>query len=186
MERRLFIAVEIPTDSMLIEHVATLQKLTRNDKIKWVELHNLHITLRFIGETPESLLKPIIKSLQNLSETYVSFECTLAKLGIFGSSYNPRVIWLGISGKEHFQALSLKINQALQLAGIEMDSRPFVPHLTLGRINQCNDKNNLREVVEKMSGGFKKEIKVEAFHLIESKLTPKGPIYTKLHSIPLK
>ena len=185
MERRLFIAIDIPPDPLLSSHVGEMRRLTQFDKIKWVELHNLHITLRFIGETPESLLKPIIGALQKLRGAYPRFDCTLGKLGICGSSYNPKVIWMGLSAKEHFTAVSLLINQALLEAGIAMDNRPFVPHLTLGRINHCNDKNNLRNTIETKSGAYERIIRVEAFHLIESKLTPKGPVYTKLHSVLL-
>ncbi len=185
MGRRLFVAIDIPADPPLIEFVSTLKQLTKFDKIKWVELHNLHITLRFIGDTPEFFLAPILQYLQLLSGTEPSFNSTLGKMGIFGSAYDPKVIWLKISNQDAYSSLALKINSHLQLAGIVLDTRPFVPHLTLGRINHCSDKKNLRAVVEEMSDAYEKIIQVKEFHLIESTLTPKGPIYTKLLTVPL-
>ena len=114
-----------------------------------------------------------------------AFHCSIFKLGVFGSSYQPKVIWLGVSEKEKFQEISLHINKALLKAGIALDSRPLVPHITLGRIKRCNDKNNLRSVVEKKSGLYDREILISSFHLIESHLTSKGPIYKKLQTMNL-
>ena len=93
------------------------------------------------------------------------FDMVLEGLGVFGSSYDPRVIWYGIRDETQIFNLADNIFSELEGIGIKRDRQNFVPHLTIGRIN------------EKQKPGLIQTIRVEEFYLIESILEPTGPVY---------
>jgi len=94
--KRIFAAVKIEPSKQLLELYDELKSSCKFDRINWVEPHNMHITLKFFGETEESIIGNIHKNLEGIAENYEPFEITLKNIGIFGSYYKPRVIWIGI------------------------------------------------------------------------------------------
>ena len=94
--KRLFAAIKIHPEKAFLDQLHLLENQLRHEKIKWVEDHNIHITLKFFGETEENKILEINSVLQSIADKTNSFELSLQKLGIFGSSYNPKVIWAGI------------------------------------------------------------------------------------------
>ena len=110
---------------------------------------------------------------------------TLGGTGIFGSTYQPRVIWLKINDSNGFQTLAGKINEAILPLGFIPDRQNFVPHLTLGRINFLNDKKYFQDIINKYKTFSSEPQMVSEYHLFESKIKPTGPEYTIIKTNPI-
>ena len=183
--RRLFAAIKVnPSEEFLSRYFALKRNLAK-EKIKWVEPENIHITLKFFGETPDHHIPGISIALQEASRKNNPFGFSIINTGIFGSSYHPKVIWFGIEPTNKIIQLSSCIFSALERIGIEKDRQNFVPHLTIGRIKTLEDKAFFQKVMVQYRDGFIQKEEVSEFHLIESQLSPKGPRYAVIESYPL-
>lgn len=168
-----------------MQHYYSLKKPLREEKIKWVDPGNVHLTLKFFGETPESNIPLISASLDQAARETPAFGFDIRDTGIFGSRYQPRVIWLGIVPHEDIVILAENIFGRLAAAGIPRDRQNFVPHLTLGRIKFLEDKKTFRQVIGKHGQVYIQKEEVKEFHLFESILRPQGPLYSILETYKL-
>lgn len=177
--KRLFIAA-VPETNVLRNHLEAVKHDFEGALFgKWVEPHNLHLTLKFLGDTDVVLIPQIIASLQDLfGENFTPL--AFAGLGAFPSVHSPRVLFASLSsGGDILIKLSKDINARLFEIGIPAEKKAFRPHFTLCRPKEFNF-HNFSEAIEKYdkfnfgtSPGF-------SVVLFESQLTKSGPIYTKL------
>jgi len=183
--QRLFAAIKVIPEVKLLSNYRELKSLLHNDKITWVGEQNIHITLKFFGDTPESDIPTIINILSQVASGHHPFVLNLESIGIFGSSYNPRVIWLGIKEPESVNALAEDILNTLDKSGYPRDDQHFRPHLTIGRVKMLKFKKDFQNIINRFKSTYFQEVQVNSFELFESKLTPQGPIYTKLQTFYL-
>ncbi|MDX1415257.1 MAG: RNA 2',3'-cyclic phosphodiesterase [Candidatus Promineifilaceae bacterium] len=182
---RAFVAIQLPRSVRNeLERVnESLAVQLPRGSVRWVKPERMHLTLRFLGDTVVSKLPPIYAILDQTAAQHQTFALNLHQLGCFPNCKRPRVIWAGIQGQlDAASALKQDLDQALLTLGWEQEQRPFRPHLTLGRVK---DSRKLRAVnwnveVQKLS------LPVDSMHLVESKLTPDGPIYTIRHTSRLR
>ncbi|RLD53588.1 MAG: RNA 2',3'-cyclic phosphodiesterase [Bacteroidetes bacterium] len=180
--KRLFAAIKVaPSEAFLARYYA-LKKNLENEKIKWVDPENIHITMKFFGETPEHHIPAISIALKEAAHQTPHFNYEIQHTGIFGSSYKPRVIWFGIQPHDDIVRLSESIFSELEKIGIEGDRQNFVPHLTIARIKELEDKQFFQKVIDKYREGFIQKEEVNKFHLFESRLSPAGPRYSIIDS----
>jgi 2'-5' RNA ligase len=179
--KRLFIAVNVELLNNFKALTQQLQLDLRNDNIVWVKNNLEHLTLRFLGETPESKIEPIVNVLENSANATQPFELQLDKLGVFGSKYSPETLWLGFSDFSLFQNLFEKVEKELCALGFQKNYGNFVPHITIGRIKKVAYKKQFWEIFEKRQPQFTQIIHITHLKLIQSKLTNKGPEYKTLY-----
>ena len=180
--KRLFAAIKVqPSENFLAKYFA-LKKNLKDEQIKWVDPENIHITLKFFGETPEHHIPAISIALKEAAQQSSQFKYEIQNTGIFGSSYKPRVIWFGIQPPDEILQLSENILGALENIGIERDSQNFVPHITIARIKKLEDKKFFQKVLDKYREGDIQKEEVKNFHLFESQLSPLGPRYSIIDS----
>jgi len=173
--KRLFVAVELPGE--LRKKIHEFAKKLEHDGIKLVEEQNMHATMKFIGGVPEDKVEEIISRLSEIK--FDGFECSVKGTGVFPNPEYIRVVWVAL---ECNQLADLANSVISKLKGIgKPEERPFSAHLTIARVKRKVDLNKfLAENKEKEFGNFR----VDEFFLIESRLTPEGPVYTKLKSFP--
>jgi len=181
--KRIFAAVKINPQPELLDFFSGLRQQLANSAIKWVEEENLHLTLKFFGETPEEKIPAIEEALSTIHVPPFDFE--LGNLKIFGSRYNPRVLFLEALNAESFRALTTLVNEQILPLGYETDRQNFVPHLTLGRIKKVSDKKYFQQVIGDFSGRAIQTQHVSEFYLLESILHNTGPEYKTLKSFSL-
>ncbi|MCK4568818.1 MAG: RNA 2',3'-cyclic phosphodiesterase [Bacteroidales bacterium] len=184
--KRLFAAIKIHPDEVFLKRYYAIKKALKDEKIKWVNPENIHITLKFFGETPEHHIPGINVALRHASKEVTPFDLVLQNTGIFGSSYNPRVIWFGIEPHDRVVLLSQSILEELEGIGIKRDRQNFVPHLTVARIKNLEDKKFFQMVIDKNKEGFIQKEEVNEFHLFESILQPEGPKYELIETFDLR
>ncbi|MRI58276.1 MAG: RNA 2',3'-cyclic phosphodiesterase [Epsilonproteobacteria bacterium] len=137
---------------------------------KWVEKKNIHLTFLFLGEVPSAA--PIVEALEGIC--YKRKDISLRGLGFFGTP--PRVLWAGCED-ESLTALHETIRERLGVA----EKKPFIPHITLCRIKNAGRYERFLEAVRSYKEREIGHIKLK-LQLIESHLTPKGPIYRPIHT----
>ena len=175
--KRLFLALKIKPSEKFLELYYKLKRSLKEDKIKWVDHGNIHLTLKFFGETEEDRIPEIKDAIENALPDVNSFDLYMEKCGIFGSSYKPRVIWFGFRESDELLSLYHYLKAALEAIGFEYDRQNFVPHLTIGRIKYVNDKNYFQKVIEPYKEMAIQKEKIQKVVLYESILRPQGPEY---------
>jgi 2'-5' RNA ligase len=184
--KRLFAAVKVTPSEDFLETYSSLKAGLRFARIKWVHPENIHITLKFFGETPEDRIPGINSVLNDIAGRHGPFSFSIANTGIFGSSYNPRVIWFGIEEAEALRSLAEDVLDEVVPLGWERDRQNFVPHLTLGRVKEVKDKRLFQDVIDEHKKTFIQEVSVVDFRLYESILQKDGPVYRVVESFVLK
>lgn len=187
---RTFIAIELSDD--IRDALAQAQSHLRyaGADVKWVEKHNIHLTLKFLGEISEEKAAEVAAVLDRVGVVTPSFELTTDGVGVFPTMDYPKVIWVGADkGAREAAALALKIDEALEKIGFEKEKRPFAAHLTIGRVRSGKNKAALVEKIRSSQGPVASSRgpgqRISSVMLFKSTLTPQGSIYTKLHEAKL-
>lgn len=186
---RLFVAVEL--DGHAQGALSRLQHdLQRHhlSGIRWVRPEGIHLTLKFLGETPRDKVASIVEALSASTAGVAPHELSLGKLGTFGSRNAPRVLWVDLEGDvEALLRLQEQVERALTPVGFPPENRRFSPHLTLARVRP----EDARAVAEPLAGAItavaapNARIEVRELSLMLSKLGPGGAVYTRLEAFPL-
>src|ERR1035437_1659053 len=101
---------------------------------RWVRVDDLHLTLRFLGATPDEQQAYIAAALATAAAETAPFRVVLSGGGAFPSAHAPRVLWIGIAeGSDDLTGLVQHLNRELGPLGFPAETRPFTPHLTLAR-----------------------------------------------------
>lgn len=183
---RTFIAIKINPQGLLPEIFQSLKKELANESIRWVDEHDLHLTVKFIGETTEEQVLQIINNIARYTSKAQPFSLTFEGLGMFMSNKMPRVLFINISTKENLKKLAADIDNELLTYGIEKEMRPFNPHLTLARIKYLRDRNSFYQLVQKYNYKISESVAVNEIIFYQSILKPAGPFYKELAVFPLQ
>ena len=180
--------VSVPLPASLIEAVRHYQQplAAFDSDVRWVSADNLHITLKFLGDVDESRVPGMSFALKAALASETSFSAAMEGSGTFPASGAPRVVWVGLSqGGSRLTRLAHRVDTALAGLGFPAESRPFRPHVTIGRVKT---PRNIRPVLEALeTDPFEGErFSVESVLLMKSVLTPAGPQYTVLNSFKLR
>ena len=172
---RLFIAFDMPES--IRRKAAELQKRIGDEhaRIKWVEIENIHLTLKFLGEVDDSKVRIITDSLKKIK--FKPFLSSVSGFGAFPSESYARVLWVGLKPAENIAELHERIDDAMKGAGFAKDSR-FHPHVTLGRVNYVSSKQDFVRMLAELKGfEIRENFKFDRFKLKRSTLTRDGPVY---------
>jgi len=184
MDLRCFIAIEIPAPVRReITEMADILKKYDAD-IKWVSVENLHVTLKFLGSTPDKSAPEIRDSLLKMVSSFRPFYIKIVGTGLFPNRKFPRVIWVGVDNGEALLKLAADIDVSMSLLGYKKEEREFKPHLTLGRVRS---REGLTSIVNELDNFKDKEFglfTVDRIKLMRSELKPKGPEYSCLYEVP--
>ena len=178
-----FIAVDIGPFPKIIEFENDIKNTDAD--VKLVEPKNVHITLKFLGDTDENLIDKIEEIMKKSVEKIKPFEIELKGTGVFPNIKYIKVIWIGINDIENLKTISNTIDDPLSKLGFEKEKRAFSAHLTLARVKSIKNKDKLLQIVEKYNNTDFIKINVDSIKLKQSELTPKGPIYTTIREVKL-
>ncbi len=182
---RLFVAVNLPSE--IKDRMAVVQESLRRAQadVSWVRAENIHVTLKFLGETEEKRLGRIRPALIEVAGAGAPFSMEVSGVGSFGGRI-PRVIWVGVGdGAEALTQLAGRVEAALARVGFAKERRGFTAHLTLGRVRSSRNAEALLAALQEFHaekfGGFT----TARFELMQSELRPTGSVYTLLERFPL-
>ena len=186
---RAFIAVEIP-DKVRVALAAEQAQLKKWEaRVGWVVPENIHITLLFLGDIFGAQVAPVSAALNTVAAQHAPFELAVAGLGWFGPPRSPRVIWTGVSDPaQKLVALQKQIEEQARALGLRTESRPFHPHLTLGRAWPGGHATlpALTRALEQAKNTIYGRCVVDGVRLMQSRLEVTGAHYSLLYEAKLK
>ena len=183
---RLFIATPISrqVETELANIIYQLKNVAGN--IKWVKPENIHLTIKFLGDTDESLVEHLSEIIDETSRETDILEFRISKLGGFPNLIRPRALWAGLDGDHaELERLASSVDKRVYELGYEKETRKFRPHLTLGRVKKPQALPQLAHFIE----NYKIEampFQIDRLTLFKSTLTPRGPIYERIHEALFK
>jgi 2'-5' RNA ligase len=179
---RAFLAIEPPAD--ILDAAGILQEKLKKEitgKISWTKPQGNHLTLKFFGNIDEDDVKNICAVVEKQVALVSPLSMKIAGTGCFPNSKKPRVLWLGTSGDiEKIATLQARLEEDFEKIGFARENRNFRPHLTLGRVKNPGDVTGVGEAINKYSDYSAGEFICKEAVLFQSKLTPRGAIYSKL------
>jgi len=178
-----FISVEVPVTAQIINFQNEIKQTDAN--VKLVEPENIHITLKFLGDTPFSQIEAIKSILHKAVAIGKKHTIQLRGTGVFPNEQYIKVIWIGISGAKQLSNIADILNQECTKIGVKKDKRGFSAHLTIGRMRSARGKDQIISILKNYEDTLFAEIPVSEINLKKSTLTPKGPIYETLSTVTL-
>ena len=178
-----FIALEIPVIDLIEQMQNDIRKTSAN--IKLVEPENIHITLKFLGDTPINQINEIESIITDAVQSIKKHSISLKGTGVFPNENYIKVLWIGIQDSAELSRIAQSINKSCTRIGVKKDKRGFSAHLTIGRMKSAKGKEEILTVLNKYKDTFFATVPVDEIQLKKSTLTPKGPIYETLKTIPL-
>jgi 2'-5' RNA ligase len=188
---RLFIAIELPAGVLatLNDLRHDLQREPALARLRWVRPEGIHLTLKFLGETPAERCPEIEAAVGRSVRGVPPFELQLGKLGTFGNRKSPRVLWVDLGGDvETLAELQSQVEAELGPLGFPDDGRPFSPHLTLARVPPelaAEAAHPLADAVASHDAP-RGSIHAEELSLMRSDLQRGGAVYSQLFAAPLR
>lgn len=186
---RLFLAIEIP--SIIKEKIAALAQeigpALPKANVKWVNENNLHITLVFLGETPQERLKALAGATREALREAPVFKATLSGLGAFPKEKAARVLWIGLAeGARQINSLSEKLRRTLHAAAFLFDDKESHAHVTIARFHEPLINHAALLGFMRRPDPALGIWSVQEITLLQSTLTPQGPLYGSIEKFPLR
>ena len=189
---RAFIAIEIPVEMrhQLVEHITRLKQYIPSTTVRWVRLEGIHLTLKFLGDVSLNKLDQITGLLEEVGLRHTPFPIDIGQFGCFPNPRCPRVLWVGVGDSSGvLTSLQADLEGVLAQIGFKRETRPFHPHLTLGRVKRGAHSSAVRSlstILEEVTIGDLGQVNVDEICLIRSDLKPTGAIYTRLATAKLE
>ena len=178
--KRTFIAIKIIPEESLTRFIKEAKKTLTGGQIKWVEDFNLHLTLRFLGETTFELAKSVVNILNLIISEFKPFSFSLTGAGFFGNRNQPRVMFVKIKDTEELRTLADTVNKSLIGLGFANDPKSFSPHLTIGRIKSVDNIISFHQFIETYKNDEFQQVRLNEIIYYESILHTTGPVYKPL------
>jgi len=181
MTFRAFISVDLESYPKLEEFWERLKK--SDAPLKLVALENIHMTLKFLGDTDESLVDDIEKLMITSIQNIEPFDVKIKGTGAFPNLNYMKVVWVGLEGVDPLISISRTLDRELGKLGFKREKRGFRPHVTVARVKGPKNKNILAGIIseyENVSFGVKK---VDGIRLKKSVLSREGPTYSTVKDV---
>ncbi|MBN2387110.1 MAG: RNA 2',3'-cyclic phosphodiesterase [Anaerolineales bacterium] len=187
---RAFIAIELPANlqQAIASATAGLQEALPRPLVRWVATQNVHLTIKFLGDVAPGNLERLAEALGDEAAAHHPFEASVGKLGAFPNPRRPRVIWVGLEAPASLLSLQRGVEAVCARMGFPAEAQRFHPHLTLGRLTKlvtAPDLERVQTALGKTEVGLLGKLNVNSIQIFKSDLKPGGPIYSRLHVLPL-
>lgn len=175
----------IPIDEALREEIAGAADAIRRrtgTRASWVRPRNYHITIRFLGEI-DPLMTVELERIARAAGVR-AFAVTIDRIGAFPTVERPRVIWAGGEAPPGFVELASSLNGSLERLGFPRGRDEKIVHITIARVKGKVDPGLVEGI--RSTGIPSMRFTAARIVLMESRLTPRGPIYSPLFTIELE
>lgn len=178
-----FIAVDIPVTKQLLSFEKALAATSA--KLKIVAPENIHVTLKFLGDTPLTQIDHIESAMKEAVKTATPHKVILRGTGVFPNENYIKVIWIGLQHAEAISGIATKLNRDLTCLGFKKEKRAFSAHLTIARMKSAQGKEEIISLIRDYDDVTFAEIPIQNIMLKKSTLTPQGPIYETVKTVPI-
>jgi len=182
---RTFIGISAPKKCWDIKQMLISTMENENIEIKWVRHLNLHLTLKFIGDTPENDIKELSNELRSIIRSHNSFNLSINGTGCFPNEQKPSVLYLGIKNDQRrLIHLYNDIENFFFDKGYLNSKNEFLPHITIARIKY--PQKNLSNFTSFLNSSYDSiDFPVKHLQFFSSELLGEGVFYNLLDTFPL-
>ena len=154
--------------------------------VAWSAEEKLHVTVRFLGDQPAAIERLLVAGLREVAADVVQHDLTVGAFGVFPSPSRPRVLWVGVGLNVALAALYQEVDDLCDRLGLGRESRPYHPHVTLGRVRVGRrvDVDRLRATASALNP--LQTSRVDSLDLMLSHPTAEGTRYTVVEAAPLR
>jgi 2'-5' RNA ligase len=153
--------------------------------VRPVRPEQLHLTLRFLGDTDEGSVDDLRTLMTTSVEGVDPFRLTFEKVGTFPNARKPRVVWIGLTGAEPLMDIARRLEEGVVDLGWKREKRGFRPHATVARVKYIKRLGRLQSLLTRWSDRSFGSMEVLSIELKRSELTPQGAIHTTFHTARL-
>ncbi|MEL7589141.1 MAG: RNA 2',3'-cyclic phosphodiesterase [Prolixibacteraceae bacterium] len=186
MDKRIFLAIKINPEPELLDVFDLLRDELSGGQIKWADEEQLHVTLKFFGETPDNKITEIVDVVKDCCAQHSSFSFDICSPGYFRKRQEPSVVFLQSAKTEALVVLQADLDNRFTGLGVPKEERAFKPHLTLGRVKSVHDTALFYDLMKQFPHRPVQTIPASDLTLFESRLKPSGPEYIALERFSLK
>lgn len=180
---RLFTAIDIGGRESLVELEEELDDA--GGDLKLVDPENIHVTLKFLGDTEEAKMPAIEDAMRTAAAEVEPYQASLEGLGVFPHLGYIKVVWIGVDDDGQTKQIAETLERELTAQGFREERHEFTPHATVARMKGARGKNAVQELVQRHEGTGFGELSVDGIMLKKSELQPDGPVYTTLSRVDL-
>ena len=188
--QRLFAAIPVPEEvkaSIILARDELRAKLPAA-AASWTRPENMHLTLRFLGDTEESRIESLKAGLAEALAGFGELPLISERLGCFPDLRYPRVIWAWVyDDAERLAQLQGRVAQATDAFTDEPAESRFTGHITLARVRQIR-RTEAEIIASFVNGAVTRKFgpwTADRVNLIRSELSPGGSRYTTLAEVRL-
>lgn len=181
---RLFIAINFPDDVRSALYAATAPLRAAAPDVRWVDAPRIHLTMKFLGEHPESAVPPLVEMLAGIASRYNPISLELGGLNAFPNLRRPRVVWLGVKADPKLELVHHDVESACAALGHPIEGRAYRPHVTLGRVRD-RPVDPTRIAAAARGIVYEATVQAEALDLMVSEHIDGAPRYGVVGSAPL-
>ncbi len=183
--KRIFIAIDINNNKALTGLVDSYKLILKDEKIRWVDPYNMHLTLAFIGDSDGGQVEEAGNIMSLTAGRFKPFEIVFNGTGVFRNIKQPRVLWLALKVPDVLYNIQSLLSDKLEEAGLYNKEKAFKPHITLGRMRHIENRELLSDILKQTENYYLPPQSVNELILYESILKPGGPEYNPIKKIPL-
>lgn len=176
---RTFVSIDVPVSDEMKE---ILSELDCRKNVRVADAEQIHLTLKFLGDTDEKDVQRLCQSLKTALDGQRAFDITVVGMGGFPNECRPRVIWLGVEDSSRLKEIAGIVDGCVKGLKLDCDNKRFSPHITVGRVNGSTD---IRDLVRDCKGKVLCTFRCDHVDVMESILYPKGAIHSVVDSIQL-
>ncbi len=180
---RLFTGIDIGARQPVVDIERQLDETGAS--LKLVEPENIHVTLKFLGDTDEAKIPIVEDAMRTAAAAVEPYRASLQGMGVFPHPGYIKVIWIGVDDDGQTTAIAETLEEQLAVQGFRREKHAFTPHATIARMKGARGKNAVRKLVEQHENTDFGELEVTGIQLKKSELQPDGPVYTTLSTIEL-
>lgn len=182
---RTFIAVPVPDRVKRVKQMLFSTLENEKVKIKWVRNMQIHLTLKFLGFTPDRSVNRLKSIIANVIAKYEPFDLTIRNTGCFPLPSRPRVLWLDVNDEtDQLVLLVNDLEKVLEVEGFPKSDQQFAPHITLARIRYPQKYTpNISQYLQ--SSYDEIALPLNRVQFFSSELLPDGAVHTLLGTFPL-
>ncbi|MDD3818976.1 MAG: RNA 2',3'-cyclic phosphodiesterase [Actinomycetota bacterium] len=185
LKKRLFVAIELPEDIRCSIYKLAINMFENNKYARVVAASNIHLTLKFLGDTEINKIEKIKEAIKAAADQFEKFNYKISgAVNAFPDPRNARIVFLEVdSGGEQICKIYNELEDNLSKIKIKREKKKFSPHVTIVRMK---NRENINELIASCEKKINAVLNCKNLTLFESQLRPEGARYTILDRFSLK
>ena len=182
---RTFVAISAPNDAKNVKQMLISTMEQDKAEIRWVKHSNLHLTVKFLGFTPENDISSLSSDLGAIAKANSPFDLSVSGTGCFPSESKPSVLFLGLSGNINALSKLVKDTEVLMTErGYPKLESDYLPHITIARIKYPQKFSP--DITSFLNSTYDSiDFRVNHLQFFSSEILPEGVFYNLLGTFPL-